>query len=153
MLRYYLLFLLVVGIGASMISSGGSYGGQRILSPPALAELERDQVGAARVEPGHFVERARGATHTGIYGLGQWRERLDAGGRAVLLSSPSWAGTYPWVDRERELYGVLLAHVDLNGPPWDGGFNPFYSSPQLAALVAAAVDRAERGDRTHRTTR
>jgi hypothetical protein len=36
----------------------------------------------------------------------------------------------------------LLAHVDLEGPSWNGGFNPFYSSASVADHVAAAVDRA-----------
>jgi hypothetical protein len=46
------------------------------------------------------------------------------------------------MDRERDVYGVLLAHVDLNGPPWENGFNPLYSSPELAELVAAALSAA-----------
>jgi CubicO group peptidase (beta-lactamase class C family) len=126
----------------SMIAAGG-FLGERILSPAAIAEMERDQVGAARLEPGELVERVRGASHTGVYGLGLWRERLDASGRATLLSSPSWAGAYPWLDRQRDLYGVLIAHVDLAGPAGSRGFNPYHSSPILADLAAAAVDAAE----------
>jgi CubicO group peptidase (beta-lactamase class C family) len=129
----------------AMIAGRGEWVGKQLLSERALVDLERDQVGAARVEPGEFVERARGSTHNGVYGLGLWRERVDAEGRATLLSSPSWAGTYPWVDRERGVYGVLVAHVDLQGPPWEGGFNPFYSSAALAELVGAALDRGGGG--------
>ena len=124
----------------SMIAARGRFDGKRVLSRAVVDEMERDQVGAARLEPGEFVERARGATHTGVYGLGVWRERLDPSGRPARLSSPSWAGTYPWVDRERDLYGVLIAHVDLAGPAWSGGFNPFYASASIADLAAAAVD-------------
>jgi CubicO group peptidase (beta-lactamase class C family) len=129
----------------AMIAAGGHWGEKRILSSLAIAELEGDQVGAAQLEPGEFVERVRGSTHKGVYGLGLWRERVDAQGRAMLISSPSWAGTYPWIDRQRGVYGVLVAHVDLQGPPWEGGFNPFYSSAALADLVGAALDRAEGG--------
>jgi hypothetical protein len=103
--------------------------------------MQQDQVGGAAVGPGEFVERARGAKHTGVYGLGQWRERVDQAGRALHVSSPSWAGTYPWLDIERGIHGVLLAHVDLAGPRWSGGFNPYYSSAVIAELAGAAVDR------------
>jgi CubicO group peptidase (beta-lactamase class C family) len=126
----------------AMIAGGGVLDGKQVLSPAAIQEMQRDQVGHAKVEPGEFVERVHGARHTAVYGLGQWRERIDPEGRATRLSSPSWAGTYPWVDAERETFGVLLAHVDLEGPSWNGGFNPFYSSASVAELVAAAVDRA-----------
>jgi CubicO group peptidase (beta-lactamase class C family) len=125
----------------AMLARAGSFRGEQVLSPAALGEMQRDQVGRAKLEPGHFVERVRGAKHTGVYGLGHWRERLDAAGRATLVSSPSWAGTYPWIDYAHDVYGVLLAHVDLQGPPWDGGFNPFYSSATLVDLVAEGVDR------------
>jgi len=128
----------------SMIAARGSFAGERVLSQAAVDELERDQVGAARLEPGEFVERVRAASHTGVYGLGVWRERLDASGRASQLSSPSWAGTYPWLDRQRDLYGVLVAHVDLGGPAGPSGFNPFHSSASVADLAAAAVDDADR---------
>jgi CubicO group peptidase (beta-lactamase class C family) len=125
----------------AMLAANGRFEGKQVLSPSVIHEMQRDQVGSAKLEPGEFVERARGAQHTGVYGLGVWRECLDASGRATRLSSPSWAGTYPWIDTLRGVYGVLIAHVDLNGPPWEGGFNPFYSSAELAELVAAAVDR------------
>jgi CubicO group peptidase (beta-lactamase class C family) len=125
----------------AMLAGGGRFAGRQVLSAAVVEEMQGDQVGPAMLSPGEFVERARGATHTGVYGLGLWRERLDAEGRAVHISSPSWAGTYPWIDSERNVYGVLVAHVDLNGPPWEGGFNPLYASAGIAELVAAAIDR------------
>jgi CubicO group peptidase (beta-lactamase class C family) len=125
----------------AMIAGGGRFDGKQILSESSVEEMQRDQVGDAKVEPGEFVERVRGTRHGGVYGLGLWRERVDGAGRAVQVSSPSWAGSYPWVDKQRDVYGVLVAHVDLKGPPWDGGFNPFYSSASVADRVAAALDR------------
>jgi CubicO group peptidase (beta-lactamase class C family) len=125
----------------SMILNRGRFEGKQILSESIVDEMQCDQVGEAKVETGEFVERARGAKHNGVYGLGLWRERVDPNGRAIQVSSPSWAGTYPWIDKQRNVYGVLIAHVDLKGPPWDGGFNPFYSSSAVADMVGAAVDR------------
>ena len=124
----------------SMIAAGGAFEGRRVLSAASLAALVADQVGAAAVAPGEFVERVHGARHTGVYGLGLWRERLDATGCAMRVSSPSWAGSYPWMDSEHALYGAFITHVDLNGPPWDGGFDPLYSSAVLAELAALGAE-------------
>ena len=42
---------------------------------------------------------ARDSGHTGIYGLGEWRELIDeATGEAYQISSPGWAGAYPWIN-------------------------------------------------------
>jgi CubicO group peptidase (beta-lactamase class C family) len=125
----------------AMIAENGKFDGEQVLSRVAIREMQHDQVGSAAVGSGEFVERVRGAKHTGVYGLGVWRERVDHEGRVLQVSSPSWAGTYPWIDIERGIYGVLLAHVDLQGPHWDGGFNPYYSSAVIADLAGAAIDR------------
>lgn len=133
--RDYMRFL-------ALVANGGRFGGKRLLSESVVEEMERDQVREARVPPGEFVERARGSRHGGVYGLGLWRERVDADGRALQVSSPSWAGTYPWIDRQRGVYGVLVAHVDTSGPRWERGFDPYYSSAAVADRVGAAFDRA-----------
>lgn len=126
----------------AMIAADGEFGGQRVLSSLVIREMQRDQVGDAAVDPGEFVERARGAKHRGVYGLGEWREWVDHRGRALRVSSPSWAGTYPWLDLARDIHGVLLAHVDLAGPRWHAQFDPYYASAVLAELAGAAIDRA-----------
>jgi serine-type D-Ala-D-Ala carboxypeptidase len=128
----------------AMIAAAGRFDGKQIISTSAIEEMERDQVHSARLERGEFVERVHGTPHTGVYGLGLWRERVAPDGRASRVSSPSWAGTYPWVDREHGVYGVLLAHVDLRGPPWIEGFNPFYSSAVIADIAAVANARERR---------
>ena len=90
------------------------------------------------------VERARGAKHAGIYGLGEWREELDAQGDATLISSPSWAGAYPWIDKTTGVYGVMLAHIDVTRPNPER-FSGFYSSPELAQLVRESASFSLRG--------
>jgi CubicO group peptidase (beta-lactamase class C family) len=125
-----------------MISGNGVFEGKRILSAKAIREMQADQVRGAAVEPGaEYVEKARGETYSGIYGLGEWREKLNARGAAVLISSPSWAGAYPWIDKEHGVYGFFLAHVD-GGPAGRDHFNSFYASPILPMLVGQAIDRA-----------
>jgi CubicO group peptidase (beta-lactamase class C family) len=121
-----------------MIADDGDFDGRRILSKKSIEEMQSDQVRRAIVKPGEYVERVRGAKHSGIYGLGEWREELDANGRAVLISSPSWAGAYPWIDKTSGVYGFFIAHVDGKGVGRDK-FSGFYSSPVLATMVRAAV--------------
>lgn len=42
------------------------------------------------------------------YGIGQWRQRVDAAGQATLLSSPGAFGFYPAVDRAAQYAAVFL---------------------------------------------
>ena len=122
----------------AMIANDGVFDGKKVLSRNAIQEMQADQVLAAKVKPGEFVERVRGANHAGIYGLGEWREELDAKGNAVLISSPSWAGAYPWIDKTTGVRGFFIAHIDQSKPNPDK-FSGFYSSPVLARLVRDAL--------------
>ena len=122
----------------SMIFNEGVFSGKTVLSTNAIREMQADQVRDAAVRPGEFVERVRGAKHNGIYGLGEWREQLDSNSNAVLISSPSWAGAYPWIDKTTGVYGVILAHVDGSNIGGDH-FSGFYSSPALAQMVRDAI--------------
>jgi len=124
-----------------MIARDGEFHGHRVLSKEAVREMQADQVHGARVETAaEFVARARGAQHAAIYGLGEWREELDKNGQALLISSPSWAGTYPWIDKTTGVQGILLAHVDAHGPATRDKFNSFYASPVLPMLVREALE-------------
>jgi len=129
----------------SMIVHDGVYDGKRVLSQKAIREMQADQVRQAHVEPGkEFVERARGAKHHGIYGLGEWREELDSKGDAVLISSPSWAGAYPWIDKVHGVYGFFLTHVEVNATKKDH-FSSFYGSPVIPMLVRQALASSDPG--------
>jgi CubicO group peptidase (beta-lactamase class C family) len=124
-----------------MIANDGAFDGKRILSKKSIREMQSDQVRGAQVKSGGYVERVRGAKHDGVYGLGEWREELDAMGRAVLISSPSWAGAYPWIDKTCGTYGFFIAHVDGASVGRDK-FSSFYSSPVLAMLARQAITNA-----------
>lgn len=134
-LRDYARFL-------TMISQDGRFDGRCVLSETAIRELMADQVHTAAVPPDNFVVTARGAKHTGIYGFGLWREEIDAGGAATLVSSPSWAGTYPWLDKKYRLFGFFLAHVDRS--PGSAAsrdkFSGMIASARLPHLVRSAIN-------------
>ncbi|GGA98291.1 glycoside hydrolase family 97 N-terminal domain-containing protein [Puia dinghuensis] len=118
----------------AMIAADGVYKQKRILSAEAIRELEANQVKAAHVPPNQYVEHARGDQRTDIYGLGEWREEVDADGNATLLSSPGWAGAYPWIDKTNNSYGIFLAHVNVEKAN-AAHFSAFYSSPVLPILA------------------
>ncbi|HWK05047.1 MAG TPA: serine hydrolase [Puia sp.] len=125
----------------TMIVNDGSYEGKRILSVAAIHEMQADQVGSARLAPGgggEYVARTRGRVGTDIYGLGEWREEVNAKGAAVLISSPSWAGAYPWIDKKNKIVGFFLARVNVERAN-AGHFSAFYSSPVLPTLVREEI--------------
>ena len=122
-----------------MIIHGGVFEGQRILREATVKEMQADQVGNAEVHPGEYVERALKKYHTGIYGLGEWRELIDeATGEAYQISSPGWAGAYPWINKQGRVYGFFIAHVQGSSQKEDG-FSSFYGSPVISQTVSNII--------------
>lgn len=132
-LKDYMSFL-------QMFANDGVFNGKRILSKKAVDEMSKNQTGNALVAKGEYVEQVREVYHKEIYGLGVWREEVNAKDEALLISSPSWAGAYPWIDRTNNTYGFLLARVVDN----KDGFNAFLASPVLPYLVRDAFRKADR---------
>lgn len=66
--------------------------------------------------------------------LGEWREKVDAQGEAYQISSPGWAGAYPWINKHDGVYGFFLTHVQGDAARKDG-FSPFYDAPLLSELA------------------
>ena len=120
----------------NMIMNEGIFKGRRILSANSVKEMQADQVRSAMVHAGEYVEKTRTTDRKDIYGLGQWREELDSKGAPALISSPSWAGAYPWIDKKNKVYGFFLARV----ASMKGGFNSFFASPVLPLLVRDAIE-------------
>jgi len=125
-----------------MIANDGMYKRVRVLKKTSVQEMQADQVKNALVKKGEYVENVRGLTHKSIYGLGEWREELNKNGEAILISSPSWAGAYPWIDKENKVYGFLLTHVIPEVANKDG-FSSFLSSPIMATMVREIVLKAK----------
>jgi CubicO group peptidase (beta-lactamase class C family) len=119
----------------SMICNNGMYNGKRILSPAVIKVMQGDHVGNAFVKPNEFVEHVRNSKRKDIYGLGEWREEVNSNGEATLISSPSWAGAYPWIDKKNHVYAFFLTHVT----GFKNGFSSFYSSPVLAMMLREII--------------
>lgn len=131
-LRDYMNFL-------QMIAAAGRYNGKQILSAQAIEIMEADHVGQAIVHQPEYVMNARGYDHNNIYGLGLWREELDANGKATLISSPGWAGAFPWVDRANNTYGFIIAKV--NDKASSTGFSSFYQSATLPLIIRKGIQQ------------
>lgn len=87
----------------AMLANGGSYRGTRILSAGAVAAMAR--VRTAEVEKGFAPP---GTPGRGVeYALANWCER-PAGSRCAREASPGFYGTYPWIDRDSGLFGVIF---------------------------------------------
>ncbi|MDD4636101.1 MAG: class A beta-lactamase-related serine hydrolase [Bacteroidales bacterium] len=126
----------------SMIYHDGIYEGKQILKKETVAEMQADQVREASVVSGEYIEKAFGSFHTGIYGLGEWREKLDSNGVAYQISSPGWAGAYPWINKKDSVYGFFIAHVQSSR--LDKDFSPFYDAPIISNLTSAIVHNSDR---------
>ena len=122
-----------------MIYHNGVFEEKQILKPETIHEMQADQVGNAEVHPGEYVERALKKHHTGIYGLGEWRELIDkATGEGYQISSPGWAGAYPWINKQDRVYGFFIAHVQGSSQKEDG-FSSFFGSPVISQTVSNII--------------
>lgn len=92
-----------------MILQRGSFDSKRILSEASALELHEDQTGSARIAYTIYEKRAALDENLPLarYGIGVWRERVDASGRLLEASSQGALGFSPWIDFERNLGGVL----------------------------------------------
>jgi len=121
----------------NMIAHNGQFGEKQILSEESINEIESDQVKDAIVKQPEYVVNSRQNYHNGIYGLGCWREEEDENGKATLISSPGWAGAYPWIDRKNNIYGFIIAKV--NEKATKEGFCSFYGSAAIPIIIRDAV--------------
>ncbi|MCA8969473.1 MAG: beta-lactamase family protein [Planctomycetes bacterium] len=83
-----------------MLAHGGMYGTTRILSEAAIREMFLDQTNGATIVHTPHPDTRR-------YGIGIWRDRIDARGGILQASSQGAFGFSPWIDFERDLASVL----------------------------------------------
>lgn len=125
-----------------MMAHDGVFRGVRVLSEKTVREMQADEVRTAAVNPKtQFPFSVRGSLHTGVYGLGEWRERVNEKGEAVLLSSAAAWGFYPWIDKTRNIRGVFVAQVFQD--KYRNPIEPMSASASLADLICKAVDAGD----------
>jgi CubicO group peptidase (beta-lactamase class C family) len=84
--------------------NGGTYRGRRILSEKSVAEMQTRQGRLDLLMSGPYGHH---------YGLAFFLDRLDEDGRGHVITHPGFFGTNPWLDRDRELVGVLFVQSNF----------------------------------------
>jgi CubicO group peptidase (beta-lactamase class C family) len=87
-----------------MHANGGTYHGRRILLENSIAEMQTRQGKLEMLMAGPYGQH---------YGLAFFLDRLDARGRGHVITHPGFFGTNPWLDRDRELIGVLFVQSNF----------------------------------------
>jgi CubicO group peptidase (beta-lactamase class C family) len=87
-----------------MHANSGTYRGQRILSEQAVAMMHTRQA---------KLELLMAGPYGNDYGLAFFLDRLDDSGRAQAITHPGLFGTTPWLDKDRELVGVLFVQSNF----------------------------------------
>lgn len=91
---------------AALIARGGVHEGTALVTPATIDVLLDDQTFgvpyASSPDPSSYG-----------YGIGLWRNRLDAAGRASMVASPGAFGTWPWVDSVAGVGGVFFTRNAL----------------------------------------
>ena len=95
-----------------MMLNGGSLNNVTIMSQGSVETILSDQTGGAPVAYSPYSKWEDEHPHLG-YGIGCWIDKVDKDGRAVELSSQGAFGFSPWIDRNRNLAGVLLVYTSL----------------------------------------
>ena len=113
-----------------MMLGEGMFNGRQVLSAAAVREMERNQTGSLPILLSLHQDGRR-------YGLGEWRDIVDAQGEAVQLSSQGDTGFSPWIDRQRHLCGVFMTE--------DGLDRVYNLVAQVQETVRDIVDSAQAG--------
>jgi serine-type D-Ala-D-Ala carboxypeptidase/endopeptidase len=108
-----------------MSLEGGEFGGQQVLTPGAIQEMESDQTNGAPIVYSPHPDDRR-------YGIGVWRDVVSASGQAIQVSSQGKFGVSPWLDRDRRYLGVFFVQDDLA--------DVYLLVAQMQAQVRAIID-------------
>jgi CubicO group peptidase (beta-lactamase class C family) len=112
-----------------MMHAGGRLGGSQVYPSAAIRLIERDY---ARGLPHRW--RGGGAEGGLSYGFALWCEKTAPDGSCPVVSSGGAWGTMPWIDREKDVWGLF--YVYDRGPRL---------RPDLNVLRAAAETIATAG--------
>ena len=119
-----------------MIAHKGVCNGKRVISEASIREMQRDQTGALPLVQASSDRRGR-QSH---YGLGQWLDEQAGDGRTIQVSSPGALGFRPWLNFDRNLYGVFM--MNRQDARDTGAAERSFDPWELINIVHAAADRA-----------
>ncbi len=107
-----------IAVFLQMILNGGSYGGVRIISPSTVHMMTADQTPQVTEATDTDPISNLLFTHKG-YGWELWTHRFSSGGMRLTPGSfgkAGGAGTFFWVDPQRDLFAIILSNHGLPVP-------------------------------------
>ncbi len=87
-----------------MHANGGTYHGRRVLSERGVATMHTRQ---------GRLDLLMAGPYGNDYGLAFFLDRLDDKGQARMITHPGLFGTTPWLDKDREVVGVLFVQSNF----------------------------------------
>ncbi len=125
-----------------MLQNGGLVGEQRFLSQESVDLLLSNQTEGLPILHSPFEEFSDwfpDGTGGFPYGFGTWVFRRDPETReARELSSPGAFGTYPWIDRDRNVRGIIFTSLPA------GTSQNYDETFRVMQLLRNAIDDAEK---------
>jgi CubicO group peptidase (beta-lactamase class C family) len=118
----------------TMLAHGGTVDGERVLSESSVHEIERDQVKGLDTSRDGAVQ----ITDIPTYGLGVWRDVVDARDDIRVVSGSGALGFYPWIDRAHDTYGIVAV-----ADQYHGAEHAVPASQRLARMLWRAAARAQ----------
>ncbi len=85
-----------------MLLNNGLFEGKRVLSEKAIEEMEKAQFADLPVK---YTPKGTEGLH---YGLGAWLMEESPESKGTVISSPSFVGTWPYLDRKNNYAAILF---------------------------------------------
>jgi CubicO group peptidase (beta-lactamase class C family) len=132
---------------SQMILNGGSYGHTRILRPGLVASMVQNQTpqvteAATDLDPTtNLISTPKG------YGFELWTHRFSPGGMRLTPGSygkSGGAGTFMWIDPQRDLMAILLTNHGLPLPFDQPGWNRLIDDVAVAEFCDGVVQAVVR---------
>jgi CubicO group peptidase (beta-lactamase class C family) len=121
-----------------MLDQGGRFDSNAVLSPASTSAMLRIETAHA-----HFKDDPTAADlDSAGYGLGAWVESAEKDGAARLIDGSGAYGTYPWIDEDRGVYGIVLVYDSANPGPTGA----VAESHDDVAAVGRTLDALARAD-------
>jgi CubicO group peptidase (beta-lactamase class C family) len=97
-----------------MINNKGMFNGVQVLSQDAVNAMEMDQTNNAIIQGTPYKSNPYSPFPTSPcrYGIGNWRDEVDASGNAIETSSPGMFGVHPWQDSKHHIAGIIFTRTD-----------------------------------------
>lgn len=117
-----------------MMASGGKVNGEQVYPAAAITLIERDYANGL---PHRW--QGQGAEGGISYGFALWCEKATEDGTCVVMSCGGAWGTMPWLDREKNLWGLFMVYD--RGPRVRADLDVLRGSAEAIALEKLNEDR------------